>query len=592
MTRATRLTADRHFDARRVRRIVQRLGAEWLDPLFARRRPGAALRALIRAAAPFVRVLQPNDQWSLGAFVGQWLRLLDAQPRHPLPAAKRIFMFGCYRGQFTRDLVFAVLLAWRGHRVTFGYFPKLQSPIKEPVIDAPGASEYLRAILGPVAAQTGGRISCIDLSALAESGENIDLAYLASQTRADTVMRVRQEKYDPLDPETKWALEFYGEMGRRAQRAAHNFFSRHSGDFDLCVIGNGASFETGHFAHTALAHGIPLTTHEKFAFSNVIVVNHGGPFFQFTDLDRIWNRRRELGFLDGALREFAIAKGRELLNQRRRSTGRVWGWQYQKGRPTRSPEEIEARLGVQRHKFVLVCPNVPFDAGFDGWLELFPSMRQWLVETVRYLLENGKWPVVVRAHPAEVRPSFDREQIACVLAEAGIASERLIIIPGGSDLNTYDLMPLCRYGVVFASTTGVEIAMEGKPVLAGASVYYGRCGITRPARTKTEYFESLAALDEGDDHVDPAGAEDAAMLYFMFHYLLQWRFPYDKPSQIVDCPPHRLIDHPELESYLETLDVLAMTPDEFDQALPALVTMDKIRRRWAWDHLWTSASGE
>src|SRR5262245_52106006 len=150
MSLSTRFVSGHLLNRQQMRRRVQWLAANWLDPHFVHRHPGAMLRSLVRAAGPLLRVLQPNDQWSLGAFVDQWLQLLDQPVRAPLPPAKRIFIFSCYRGQFTRDLVLAVLLAWRGHRVIFGYFPKLQSPIKEPITDAPEAPEYLRAILGPI----------------------------------------------------------------------------------------------------------------------------------------------------------------------------------------------------------------------------------------------------------------------------------------------------------------------------------------------------------------------------------------------------------------------------------------------------------
>lgn len=49
-------------DRQRIRKIVQWAGARWIDPIFTRRHPGAATRGMIRLAAPFVRVLQPNDQ--------------------------------------------------------------------------------------------------------------------------------------------------------------------------------------------------------------------------------------------------------------------------------------------------------------------------------------------------------------------------------------------------------------------------------------------------------------------------------------------------------------------------------------------------
>ena len=567
----------------RVSRLLQAIAIAWIDPLFSRRPPGASARALIRAIGPVVRLLQPNDQWSLGAFVVEWVKVLDVPPAKPLPRSKRIFMFGCYRGQFTHDLVLLLLLAWRGHRVTYGYLPKLQSPVKDPLDDGPGVAEYLRDVLGGVASLAKGRLTCVDLSPLAGRGGECDEDFLASQLRADVVMRVRQEKFDPADPEVKMATSRYGAMGRSSQQIARAYLSENRDAIDLLLIANGASFENGQFCHVAKQLGIPVNTYEKFAFSKARVVTHGDPFFQFSDLDRIWARRRELGFLDEPTRGIVIEKAWDLLNQRRNSSGSAWGWQFQKDRQSLTAEQLKETLGIERGQFALVCPNVPFDAGYEGWLQIFPSMREWLVQTVELLLRHEQLRIVVRAHPAETRPGYGPEQIAAILKEAGIESSRLVLLPGDSKINTYDLMPLCKFAAVFASTTGVEIAMHGKPVIAGASVYYARCGITVPATDRGGYFARLDELAAGPGVDDSANADDAATLYFIFHYLLQWRFPYDKPSQVSALPPRRLRGDPSIETYIETLDVLSMDVAEYEKALPVLVDRRQIGKRWDWD---------
>lgn len=566
----------------RLRRLLQAVAIHWVDPLFFRRPPGVILRLLIRSMAPLVRQLQPNDQWNVDVFIDDWVKILAVPPIHPLPQSKHIFIFSCYRGQYTQDMIFALLMAWRGHRVTFGYLPKLQSPIKEPLEDHPGVASYLGAVLGTVAARTEGRVNCVDLSAYYREGGVAEDAYFFAQLRADIIMKVRQEKFDETDPEVQRARARYSELARHAQQIALAYLSQHRETIDLCLIANGASFENGYFCQMAKKLGIPVNTHEKFAFSKVRVVTHGDAFFQFRDLDKIWVRRQQLGFLEESLRSRIIDKGWDLLNQRRNSSGNAWGWQYQKASRSHTVDQLREQLGIEQNRFALVCPNVPFDAGYDGWLEIFPSMRDWLVQTVEALLKYDSLRVVVRAHPAETRPGYGREQIAEIFREAGLGSERLILLPGNSKINTYDLMPLCKFAVVFASTTGLEIAMHGKPVIAGASVYYARCGITVPASDCDAYFAQLDALATGDDVDMTQNADDAAMLYFIFHYLLQWPFPYDKPSQISAAPPKTLVSHPSIAQYVETLDVLAMNVSEFEQILPTLMASEQIEKRWGW----------
>ena len=528
-----------------------------------------------------MKILQPNDQWNLEVFLLEWVKLLKIAPIYPLPKSKTVFIFSCYRGQITQDIVMALLLAWRGHTVKLGYFPKLQSPIKEPLEDHPSAAEYLDAILGKMSGLTNSRVECVNLSSYPLDSVPED-AYFSGQLRADIIMKLRREKFSENDQEVSRVREHYSRLGKFARGIATSFLRDHSEKIDLCLIANGASFENGYFCQAAKELGIPVNTHEKFAFGRARVITHGDAFFQFSDLDKIWKNRRKLGFLDEPFKTLLLNKSWELLNERRSNRGDSWGWKYQKLSHQLTETQLRSILGIEASQFVLVCPNVPFDAGYDGWLEMFSSMRDWLVETLEKLLSSYSGYVVVRAHPAETRPGFGSERISKIIEEAGLDSERLVLIEGGSIVNTYDLMPLCEFAVVFASTTGVEVAMHGKPVIAGASVYYARCGITVPVKDRNDYFKKLRELATGLKINTADNAEDAALLYFIFHYLLQWPFPYDKPSQISAMPLADLVQIDDLSRYIETIDVLAMASDDFDESLSILFNKNSIESRWSW----------
>lgn len=556
---------------------------ETIDRLFDRRHPGKVGRMLVAITAPMLRSLQPNDKWSTLAFLPEWVRVLDCPCHIPLSRGKRIFIFTAYRGQFTRDIVLALLLRWRGHDVTLGYLPKLQSPIKEPVLDHPSAAPFARRLMRDLERLSQRRIKTIDLSPLLDStiGDH-DEAALDAQCRADMLLRTRREHPDMSDPDTKWARSYYQQLGYRSAAMAQSFFEQNQGRFDIVVLPNGASFENAHILNAAKARGVPVTTHEKFAFAKVVVINHGDAFFHFHDIDRVWGSRREAGLSTPEAKAFIHEKAWDLLSARRGGKGGQWGWQYQSATRSRRTDEIRNGLGIGDDEFVLVCPNVPFDAGYEGWLDVFPSMRDWLVDTVRFLLARGRHKVVVRAHPAETRPGFGKETIDAILSEAGINDARLVVLPGGSPINTYDLMSICHYAVVFASTTGIEIAMHGRAVLAGANVYYARCGIVHYGATQGEYFDILGRLDDAAVPELKTSAEEAAELYFLFHYCLQWRYPYDKPSHVTATPPAETVSAGDQAQLCETLDVLAMTEEEYSAALPGLMRIEAISSRWNW----------
>jgi len=573
---------DRSFLFRALR-LLQTGAIAAIDPIFKHRHPGPLERSAIRAFGPLVRLLQPNDRWALPALVDAWLKTLDQPVVEPLPKSRRIFMFACYRGEFTSDLVMACLLAWRGHRITLGYLPKMQSPMKEPMDDHPSVGAYLDSVLATIETRSRGRIRCVDLSAYASEKPEVDGEFLEHQLHADLVMALARESFSEAEPEVRAFRDRFAAVGRFTHGIARAYLSKHSRAFDLCLFANGSTYENAQFCFVAQSLGMEVNCYEKFAFNLVRIINHGGEFPRFDDLDVMWRNRKALGFADEPLRSKIVATAWKFLNERKSSSGSNWGWKLQDGKKPISPEEGRKALGLDNgRKFALVCPNIPYDAGYRGLLTVFPSMREWLLSTVKQLSRQDRIATVVRAHPGEERPALGKEKIESVLRNGGIDLDRIIFLPGKHPVNTYALMPECEFGVTFSSTTGVEMAMHGKPVLPGTDIYYRRRGFTLDASGIDDYAQKLDSLIDGT-HVMPASsADDAAMLYFMFHQLLQWPYPYDKPSHIAFNPPQKLVATSEISRYIHTLDAMSVPPSEWESAVHEYYGPSYIAARAGW----------
>jgi hypothetical protein len=566
--------------AERLQRYVQFAARRLIDPRFARRPPGAVVNAIVHMLGPAVRMLEPSDRWNVSAFLEEWVKVLDEPIVEPRPKSKRIFMFTCYRGQLTHDFLLALLLAWRGHIVTLAYLPKLQYPSRTILEDSPSVKEYFGQVFGRLQKRAAGRVTCVDLSDWGGFHPQLDLEFLSSQLHADMVYSLLRETFRDHDPDVERARVYYGELGSRVQAAALAYLTRHRDVIDLCLIANGATFENAQVCRAAEIVGLAVNCYDKFAFTGVRVVNHGGEFPRFDDLDLIWQRRRELGLYDEPLRSEIFRTGWKLLEERRDSSGVSWSPHYQANKRAITAEEARNILGIEEQERVaLVCPNVPFDAGYRGLLNRFPSMSSWLVETVRFLVACPQVRTVVRAHPFEEHPALGDEKIEVVLGRSGIDPNRYVLLPGRHPLNTYSLMPMCDFGVVFSSTTGVEMAMHGKPVLPGADYYYSRRGFTVDSSDRSDYFTKLRELVAGSHRPDSGSAHEATMLYAIFHLLLQWPYPFDKPRHLANNPPRKLVKNGEMNSYVETLDVMALTDLEWSEALPIYVNPAAMRRR-------------
>ncbi len=541
-----------------------------LDRLYDHRHPGGFARALIQGAGPLAPIVAANDKWSLPAHIPLWMRAVRVAPRLPLPPSRRILLFAAYRGEFTLNLALAALLAWRGHRVTLGYLPRLGSPSKPPFQDGPSTAPYLQAALAGLGRLTDGRVRAQDLSEFDDAEITLDEAFIERQARSDAIMRLLRETLDTSDPEVAAILDFYRGLGRSAQRCAQGFLSARRNDFDLALIANGMTFATAQVVHVAKQLGLPITTFEKFAFRHMRVPSHGDVVFSFSDLDCLWTHRTALGFDAEPRRGAAIARGRALLDERRNASVQNFAWKYQKAAGQVSAESMRQAGLAPGEPFALVCPNVPFDAGYFSFCTVFGSMREWLVETVRALLERTALKIVVRSHPGEVLHYGGRERALDSLTEAGLAGHpRLSIVAPDAAVNTYGLMEHCHCGFVFSSTTGIEMAMNGKPVVVGADVYFGKRDFTVDCHDSESYLEQLSATAKRQVSAAESAriAEEASLFYFMVHFVLQRPYPYDKAGDLMRMPPHELVSSPEIDRYLATLDTLTMTRDEFVAAI-------------------------
>ncbi len=548
----------------RVMRLLRQQIEAVPGSYYAHRHPGPLARWVISALSPVIVHLTPNDKWSLGAHLPYWLAALDVPPVKPLPEPKRIFLFCAYRIQFTLDFTIAIFLAWRGHAVTIGYLPKLQSPIKTPLLDDPSAKPYLAAVLAKVQTWSKGRIRCVDLSDFQVAQVEMDTEALHGQVLSDIIMRTRRETNDLDDPEVAAAWDYYEDQARRSGALAMSYLARHKSDFDLVLIANGTTFEPAQFCRSARRLGIPVNTFEKFDFKQMRVMNHGDHFLAFDDLDAVWRAREELGYMDDPFYSFAVDSALKLLDERRRASTAHWGLALQKSPDQPMHDSLRAAGVEDGRRFVLVCTNVPYDAGYAILLGLFPSMREWLLATVQYLLDNTDIHVVVRAHPGEAAHYGGKERSEDILADV-LGHERLTVISGQETANTYNLIEKCHFGVVFSSTTGVEMAMLGKTALIGATVYYGRRGFTVDSENQEAYFKHLSRLaDLGEAPLlGRSESRQAALFHFIFHRVMLWPYPYDKPSGVRTRPPRKLLASSDISRYIPFIDALCCDHDEW-----------------------------
>ena len=539
-------------------RALQKLAISFVDPLFQDRHPNKIIIKITEMFYFLILKFQPNDRWNLHIFVKEWTKIfLD----ETTSKKKNILMFSCYRGQFSQDILLAIILAKQGHQITLSYLPKLRSPIKYPLNDSKGVKQYLKYVMKILEDNSGGKITCWDLSEYWES-KKIKTNDFKNQAYSDTVMMLQKENINFNKKIDKQTYQYCLERLCYMHNSISNFIKNKS-NYDLCLVANGASFENSEVLKRAKKLSIPFNTYEKFAFKNARTITHEGPFHEFFDLDILLKLLKSNKYIDNKIRNKVKEKAHKLLLERKNSTGNHWSWEYQKNSAKNISTKNWLLQNTKNKKYVLICPNVPFDAGYGSLNLIFESMKQWLLDTIRFILKNSNLIIIVRAHPAEDRESFGNEKTDLIIKKSDINSRRLIVIPSSSNLNTYELMENCTFSSVYSSTTGVELAMFGKLVVSGANIYHSRVGVTKRSTDLKSYFKKIKSFINNKSKQSSDDIYKAYLVYFIFHFVLQMPYPYDKPSMMAQKPINKFFYNDDFSKYDLTFKLLAMDKKEY-----------------------------
>jgi hypothetical protein len=236
---------------------------------------------------------------------------------------------------------------------------------------------------------------------------------------------------------------------------------------------------------------------------------------------------------------------------------------YQKASPAAARDIRKQFTLDDRKPTVLICPNVPFDAVFyTGGRQVFSGMWEWLVETCRELSGRNDCQVIVRCHPAE--PYFDTKETAGALLNEYLPTlpDHVRIVAPTDHVSTYSLMEVTDVGVVFASTTGLEMALRGIPVVCGnPSQHYNRKGFTIDPDSREAFFGAIDRIlkNPASGRLTERQVELAscyADLYFNRWYR---RFPWQAQSLWADMktwPISRILSEEGQKEFGPVLDEL------------------------------------
>jgi hypothetical protein len=187
-----------------------------------------------------------------------------------------------------------------------------------------------------------------------------------------------------------------------------------------------------------------------------------------------------------------------------RSSGR-WARQErnQPGvRPMGKSEIIQTLRLNPSKKTAVVFSHILWDANMFYGKDLFPSLGDWFIETIKAARANPAVNWVIKMHPANIWKR-KRDGVGGELDEERLVREKIGPLPDhvrllypDTPVSTYSLFEHTDYAVTVRGTPGMEAPCFGIPAITAGTGRYSGLGFTIDPDTSEAYLRLLAAIQD------------------------------------------------------------------------------------------------
>lgn len=292
--------------------------------------------------------------------------------------------------------------------------------------------------------------------------------------------------FDWSAPETRMVILRYLNAARRTVDVTQQFFDNFLPDVIVCF--HGIYVPHGVFGAVARNRGIRIVNWNTSYRKRRVLVSRDDTYHKAmcSEPEAKWN----VPLHDDQERRIL-----EYLTSREEGSQ---DWQQFNDNPNKevlSDKRLQVFIETYPKRFLLL-PNVIWDAQLQYDPSIFPTMGEWVVETIRLFNEIPGRGLIVRIHPAEVRRySPTREPLREVIEEAfpkGVPPN-VHIIDASEDHSTYRLAELSQAAIIYGTKTGLELSARSVPVIVCGEAWIKDKGISFDPSSKEEYADMLRA---------------------------------------------------------------------------------------------------
>ena len=253
-------------------------------------------------------------------------------------------------------------------------------------------------------------------------------------------------------------------------------------------MSHGVYVDWGPALHTALSQDVPVTTWKssylasRFFFRQV--TDRKLDFYQLSD--SAWKERAETPLTEderASLQAFLHSRYHHPVGFDMRTLHRYTG----------ETDRFRAKYGLDAGKPVWgIMSHLNWDSVSDYAPMAYPSFDDWIIDTIEQVANIPDVQWLIKIHPAEA--SFDPEVGVerLIAARFPTLPANVRVIPAGEELSPLEFFDLLDGGVTVYGTSGLELALSGKPVILAGAAHYGGRGFTEDGLTIDTYRRLLS----------------------------------------------------------------------------------------------------
>ncbi|MBN1305115.1 MAG: hypothetical protein JXA13_11835 [Anaerolineales bacterium] len=396
------------------------------------------------------------------------------------PRGKKILLFAVLHYWIEQLAYLSLTLSGQGHQVTLMTLPYSEWNQEKDKFTQRQRILHTREALKPLATLVE-HVPFLGLKPASTLPEQLDadIAEISLWDAQYTLMR------EEVDREGK-DRQLYQLRIRRNQFAARAALAwMQDNRPDAVLVPNGLILEMGVVYRVAKFLGIPVMTFEFNDQREQIWLAQNSSIMR-QDTDFIWEARQ-----DAPITETHYKRVADLENARRGA--RVWGkskrlWQYVS---SQGADVTRRQIGLDKRPIVMLAANVLGDSLTLGRNVFAESMSEWLTKTVQFLADRTEIQFVIRVHPGEMIVPQAKSMGQVVWEALPAIPEHIHVIAPDDKVNTYDLIEIADLGLVYTTTVGLEMAMNGRPVICCGHTHYRGRGFTIDPNNWDAYFKAL-----------------------------------------------------------------------------------------------------